>query len=144
MAQAQAYAQYVQQQQFEQQKQVERQKVGELIPEWRDPAKFQNEYQQLGHWLLQQGLTPEEWQTTIDARLVAIARKAWLYDQSENAKRSLISKRVQSLPKVVRPGSPKELGQADAEKVAALKNRAAKSGSVEDAGALLTALMGGR
>lgn len=81
----------------------QRQMLTQLLPEWKDETKAQAESKAVKEYLAKTGYTTEEISSVADARAILLARKAMLYDQIIT-KAQETSKKVQSLPKVQRPG----------------------------------------
>lgn len=73
------------------------------IPAWKDSAKAEAERTAIKQWLGKSGFNDDEISSIADARQVLVARKAMLYDQMM-AKAQEAVKKVQTLPKVQRPG----------------------------------------
>lgn len=114
----------------------ESEKLFQKIPEWKDPDKSQAEKAALVEYLKGQGMSAEEVAQATDHRLIVMARKAMLYDKGQN-KAEVAKKKVVAIPKVMKPGAPKTPEQRKSIEKAQLKQRLQKSGSLEDALALL-------
>lgn len=118
-----------------QQLQVESAQLRELIPEWKDPAKYQTGAQELRTYLIAQGVDPVDVDSLTSARAVSIARKAMLYDRLK-ADKAAKSKQLRTVPPVSKPGAP---SSAMADAAAKAQQRLRKTGNREDAvGLLLT------
>lgn len=104
------------------------------LPTWKsDPAKAQAEKAALKTYLLAEGYGDGEVDGISDARAVVLARKAMLYDQMIDKARAA-TKKVSTLPQRVQtPGN----GQQNLDKRSAAFNRLSKSGSVDDAAAVM-------
>lgn len=83
--------------------QAELPKLLEKIPSWRDPAKLEAERTLIRGHLVSEGFSEQEIGALMDARMVAVARKAALYDQLVRSKGS---KKMADLPPVNRPNAP--------------------------------------
>ena len=148
LQQAQAAQAYLQQQQeaaLSEQRQAylqqESAKLLEIIPEWKDQAKFQADSKAIIDYMINNGYSEQEIQNLNQSRAknISLVRKAMLYDQLIQ-KASGANKKVSSLPpRVERPGvvnNDSGSGLLDA------KNRLAKTGSIDDATAAFGALFG--
>ena len=119
--------------------QREQEALFEAIPDWRNTDKYESERKALAEYLSGQGFTDEEIANAADHRLIVMARKAQMYDQ-QTRKQSVAKKKVAKVGKrIVKPGATagKEAARQDAE--AALRAQLRKSGSVNDAAALIAA-----
>jgi len=128
------------------QKALAEQALTDRIPQERtalaaaEPAfakDFATAYKATGEYVLAQGFTPAEWNEVTDHRVVRLAHKAMRYDQLTTRKAPEVKKQLSQLPKVARPGAAKHPGQVKAEKAAAHREAAFKSGRVEDIAAYL-------
>ena len=102
------------------------------IPGWN-----QDKYQSILKGAVEKlGFKPEEVTQVVDHRIIKVLNDALAYQELKSAK-PIAEKKVVSVPKVVRPGSPdKDSDQiADRKKAALTKLR--KSGDVEDAAAAI-------
>lgn len=81
------------------------------------------------------GFTPDEVESTVDARHIKVLHDAWKYRQLQAAKPN-ITKRVVNVPKMLKPGNTEEKSNGKAQ---AIQARFRKSGSVDDFAALLLA-----
>lgn len=86
--------------------------------------------------------TEEELAANTDPRLYELAWKAMLYDETK-AKTNAAKKKVAKVPKVLKPGAPKPQEQINRERITEAKSRLQKSGSLDDAYAVLKARRGG-
>ena len=140
-AQAQAKEQQAQAQLYEQTRAQHAQALLQMVPEWRDQAKVQEEYPALQRYLAQQGFRGDEIESVYDARAITIARKAMLYDQGQT-KMKETQEKVKAAPKpVVRPGGGVLRGAAEQAHITALSGRARESGRREDKTAAAAAVL---
>lgn len=86
------------------------------------------------------GFDDKEMRSIVDPRVVKILHKAMLYDQLQSSKPA-IAKKVQGVPKVVKPGNAQSSQQKNAQRVDDAMSRLKKSGSVDDAAAVFLASM---
>ena len=114
----------------------ESEKLFQKIPEWKDPEKAKTEKQMLAEYLIGSGMSQDEVANAVDHRLIVLARKAMLYDKGQN-KAEVAKKKVMTIPKVMKPGAPKTPEQSKNIQKAQMKQRLQRSGSLEDALALL-------
>lgn len=113
----------------------------EKLPEWNDPEKAKAEQASMSEYLLAQGFSKQDVAEASDHRLILLARKAMLFDDVANS--DVAKKKVAKVPKVLKPGAPKSQDQVNKEKVEKARQRLQKSGSIDDAFALLKAKRGG-
>ena len=141
---AQEYVQSQQKQASEFQKQYQQYIQGEQtqlltkIPEWKDEEKANAEKNKLTEFLLKNGFTKDDVMQASDHRLIVLARKAWLYEQSQKDV-DTAKKKVAKVPKVMKPGAPKSPDQTTREHIKRLEARLRQTGSKDDAFALLQA-----
>jgi len=130
----------LQQQKYQQYLQSQREKLPELIPEWKDAEKVKTETTKITNYLADFGYSHDEIGKLNDARHVAIARKAMLYDEIQKAKPG-IAKRVSQLPKVQTPGTTASKADKAAQAASEERSRFKKTGSQKDAEAYLKRLL---
>lgn len=109
--------------------------TNEYVPEWKDPAKYEQGSRELSQYLVKEGVPPEQVATLSDAVAVKIALKAMKYDALLASKQNK-SKLLQTKPPVTRPGTPITSKSAEADKEQQAQKRLRKTGSIEDAAAL--------
>lgn len=114
----------------------QRTKLFDLMPEWKDPAKYEAGAKEVRDYLLRKGVPPDAVERLSDAVGVAIAADAAAYDRLKRA-RSEKSKQLKNVPPVTKPGAAQTSGQISADKQAALNQRLRKTGDLKDAAALL-------
>lgn len=111
-------------------------KLPEVVPEWADEKRRQEEIPTVAKYLVSQGLDPRAIETTADPNAWKIARKAWLYDQLQE---SAAGKRTQPKAERIRKGNsqrPRLSGQKKATRQAF--EQAKQTGSRQAAIDLLT------
>jgi hypothetical protein len=129
------------QQEFVQQHQAhlvkEQEKLLEALPEWKDPDVAAKEKQAIISYAQRNlGFSEAELSATSDSRAVLALRKAYLYDELM-AKKPVAEKKVKKAPKVTKSGKPTTKAQANANRKKQALERLNKSGSKEDAVAVL-------
>lgn len=107
-----------------------------LVPQWRDQTRAAKERKELADALQANKLRPQ----TIDAvannaELLAMAYKAHRYDQLQASKREKVAQ-VTKAPQTLKPGSA-TANNANDDRFKAQRQQLKRSGSVDDAGALL-------
>lgn len=114
----------------------ELQQLPQLVPEWKDPARWESERTQIAHFLLSQGFTSEE---ISRARLktVLLARDAMKYREM-TAKAKTEAKRVFKLGKKVLTSGQRQAPAGQNQQVSVLQSRLKKSGHIKDAAALIS------
>lgn len=123
-------------------------RLPELIPEWSDSKIAETEKTELRSYLLSQGLSARDIDGAVDSsgnvislgitdsRAISLARKAMLFDRGQK-KVEVTKKRVRKVPKITRPGKPKDKAEFNAEKHTQQRKKLKKSGSVDDAAELI-------
>lgn len=110
------------------------------VPEWKDEGKAQAEKAELTQWLLKQGYTPEQIESTTDHRAILAQLKAFRYEKLIEEQRAVIDRKVppaQTRP--VKPGAAQE-GPSTPINQAAMQ-RLRKGGKVDDAAAAIASLL---
>lgn len=97
------------------------------IPGWNDEV-----YGDLMKYAIDIGFPAEEVRDWVDARTFKMLHKAKAYDALQAAKPT-VEKKVVAVPKVVRPGSAGQAGDAKSEVAAKAMARLKNSGSIDDA-----------
>ncbi len=129
------------QQEFVQQHQAhlakEQEKLLEALPDWKDPDVAVKEKQAIISYAQRNlGFSEAELAATSDSRAVLALRKAYLYDELM-AKKPAAQKKVKKAPKVTKSGKPTTKAQANANRKKQALERLNKSGSKDDAVAVL-------
>lgn len=109
----------------------EREKLLKALPEWSDKAVAKREQGEIREYLAKAGFSADEIAQTADHRMVVVARKAAAYD-ALMAKQPAVAAKVRAAPAYTKPGAAADPAAANAARA-----RFHKSGSVEDAAALL-------
>lgn len=118
--------------------QAQQQALLAKLPEWSDPAKATADKAAIRAYLLEQGYDENAVSSVADARAVLMARKAMLYDQMLK-KADVAARKVAQLPtRIERPGTG-DVQPLD--KRSSAFQRLSKSGRVEDAAAVFSALL---
>jgi hypothetical protein len=120
--------------------QAEVAKLRDKVPEWRDPEAFSRDFQAIeAEASKHYGFNAAELRSVIDHRALMVLRDAAAYRRLQGQK-SVVEKKVAAAPKsVVKPGSVAAKATVTAQEVEAARNRFSRSGSDEDAVALLRA-----
>ena len=116
--------------------QSENEALLKALPEWKTEETALAEKTRLSEYLLDQGFSQNDVANAADHRLIVVARKAMLWDEMK-AKEPAAKKKVTRVPVVMKPGTLKSGENISREKVAQARARAQKSGTVDDAFALL-------
>ena len=125
----------------QQQMQASNEALTRALPEWADETTRATQQKQIGEYLLANGYQAEELRELYDHRALLVARKAMLYDQMQKQSKDAKQK-VKKLPKVLKPGRKASQKQRLSSKLKAKQTRLKKTGSVDDAAALLLERMG--
>lgn len=132
-----------QQQQTAERLETERKALLQALPQWANEETAQAERSALANYLGSNGFSQDEVNNVSDHRLVVMARKAMLYDK-EVGKADAAKKRVVKIGKrTTAPGTARSKATAREDRDASLKRSLKKSGSVEDAAALIRSRMRG-
>lgn len=115
--------------------QDEAKKLPELIPEWRDAKKKEAGQKELYDYLSSRGFSQEALDNLSDAMSVSIAWKAMQYDKLKQGKDAKVGQ-LKKLPPVAQPGAAR-VASAKADKDTELRKKLRKTGSMEDATALI-------
>ncbi len=114
----------------------------EAIPEWKNPDKARAERTEILEYGKKIGFSDSELSTITDHRAVVALRKAYLYDKALARKATLKPVEKPAAP-VLRPGSANTAPRPQSEMTRA-KQRLAKTGSVQDAAAAFSLLLGSK
>jgi hypothetical protein len=106
------------------------------IPEWNGELKTSVDNYLMGE---SYGYSAEELSHVVDPRLVEMAHKAMLYDKSKTEAK-VVTKKVKTLPKI-QPKAPQGKVSPKSDAISKAKARLKKSGSIDDAAALLEQLL---
>lgn len=107
-----------------------------VIPEWKDPVKKEAGKAELLKYFTSQGMSPQELNNELNTAMkVSVAYKAMKWDQLQKSKTDT-SKTLRKAPPVTVPGAAQS-GTAKADKEKQLQARLKKTGSREDATAVL-------
>lgn len=106
--------------------------------DWGNPQTLPAAKARLSDYLLRSGFTQDDINNAYDHRLLIMAEKARLHDEAK-VKVDVTKKRIRKVPKVMKPGAPKDAGQANVEQVQNAQRALRKSGALDDAVALLRA-----
>lgn len=109
----------------------------EVIPEWLDDNVKSKDVQTMVNFLGKTGFNEQEIGSLYDSRMMAVVRKAALYD--EISSKNIESKRVQNVPKSSKPAAATQA----AEKTSQQKSfdRLKKTGRLDDASAAIKNLI---
>jgi hypothetical protein len=121
---------------------LERQKelLPQLVPAWKDPARFKKDAAELRSYLIERGAAPEEVDTLNSALGVAIAYESMQYRRLVQQKTEKV-KQLRTAPPVTRPGAAPAPGSAKAERNQELRERVRKTGDIKDGAAYLASLL---
>jgi len=107
--------------------QEEAHKLLSAVPEWKDPTVYQKDYTEIGQYAQSIGYTTDEFNSTIDHRLILLLNKARQFDAlKENSPK--VTKRVRKAPKLAKPGSTAKPKSTKDQKLAKMRNDIKKSG----------------
>jgi hypothetical protein len=107
--------------------QAESQRLTTLIPEWSDVSIAKTEADAIEKYALSQGFSQQDVSSITRADMLAVLRKAWLYDQGKQ-KATIAEKKVRIAPKLVKPGQSKDDKQTAAEGMQGLRSQIRKTG----------------
>lgn len=119
---------------------AERAKLPEVIPEWKDEQVMVKEADELRKWAVSQGLTEREVDSVQQANILAILRKAMLFDKGKKNVES-VKRPANKKGRVVRPGSRNSTPSRSSTETKRASKRLAQSGRITDAAALIDKLI---
>lgn len=112
------------------------------IPEWQNEEVAAKGKTEVANYLNSEyGFTADEIGQALDHRLIDMARKAYLYDQQATTQ-DVKKKKVAKIPKTLAPGGTKSKEQQNKSDVDAKMQRLRKTGSIDDALAVMRARKG--
>lgn len=111
----------------------------DMIPEWKNAETAKSERAELRKFLASSGFDDDMIANVRDARAVNIMRKAMLYDKLVQNQQPTLKKASRVAPRVERPG----LAGSSNDAVTQAKQRAMKTGSMNDAAAAFAAILNG-
>ena len=112
----------------------------DAIPEWKDEGIMNGERTDMVSYATGLGYTEEDLQGLTDHRAVLVLRKAMLYDQQSDGRKSA-KKKVAASP-TLKPGRPKAKKSARRKGIERRAERLSKSGHQRDAASLIESIMG--
>lgn len=116
-------------------------KLAASLPVFADPVKGKETAQKLNDWLKKQGFSDEEVSGIADHRTIKVIYKAWLADQTEEARKAAQAKQQKVAPKVVKPGQAQEPETRDAKRVAGKMGALKKHGTMDAAASFLEEIL---
>ena len=108
----------------------------DMLPAWRDPAKYEAGAAEVRDYLIREGVDPAQVEQLNDAKSVLIAYKAAQYDKLARSKADKV-KQLKTAPPVTRPNASQGKAQVNAEQRQKMTDRLRRTGDVKDAAALL-------
>ena len=127
------------QKQYQSALQRENVKLLEVFPDWSEPDKRETAQTALRHYALGAGFADNEIDNVADHRLLVLLDKARRYDELQTRGKDLLAGKEPRV-KVLEPGTRKAGPSSKLKsEIRALRSRAQRSGSYEDAVALLQA-----
>lgn len=131
----------MQQQQAQELQQVVKQgreKLTEMIPAWKDQAKWDQDRVKLRQYGQTLGYSEEELSQVYDPRAVVAVYKAMKYDEIMAKRPAPVQK---AAPQVMRAGTPQSAPQRRTSEITRQKQRLAQTGSIKDAAKLFEGLI---
>jgi hypothetical protein len=113
----------------------EREKLVAAVPEWSDPKVGKQDRADMLEYALSLGFEEQEISSLVDHRAMLLLRKAMLFDRG--TKKVAAAKKKVDAVRVAAPGAPKTPVPAGKKTYHASKERAKRSGRVEDAAAVI-------
>jgi len=139
LAELQQEAFKIQQEQSQARLEKEKELLFQAVPEWLDDTVMSQETSLVNDMLTGMGLEGNDLQPFIDHRLLAMARKAALYDKLKSANPE--AKKVKQKPKAAKAGNVKTREEVDRAKLSDKRNKAKKTGNMRDAAAAIKSIM---
>jgi len=119
----------------------ERLKLAAALPVFADPVKGRETAQKLNDWLKKMGFSDEEVNAVADHRTIKVVYKAWLADQTEEARKAAQAKQQKPVPKMIKPGQAAEPEERDAKRVAGKLGAHKRHGSLDSAASFLEEIL---
>lgn len=116
--------------------QEETQRLMEAVPEWKDPEKFHEGTQKIVKGAATYGFSAEEIAQVTDHRMIRVLRDAQAWQELQRAKASVEKKTAEVKP-MLKPGAKPNRAQAEEVARQKARERLKKTGSIEDAVALI-------
>lgn len=121
--------------------QGEQSKLLEKVPTWSDPKVARAEKAKLLSYAQENGYSEDELKGVADHRALVLLRKAMLYDAAQkNA--PAVRQKIEQAVKTAKPGSANQPSRVVTE-LTRQKQRLAKTGSVDDAAAVIKTMLAG-
>jgi hypothetical protein len=114
--------------------------IAARLPEWHDASRREAIVEELRSFLAGEGYSPAEIATIDDHRSFLIALDAMRWRRQQEAKRGLAKKKVTPPPRTQKPGATDDEAPS-ASRLAALKQRALKTGKLDDRAAYVLAAL---
>jgi len=117
----------------------QRRLITEHIPEVRDPVTRTDTLREFDRYLTSYGFTPEETQQFQDHRFLRVIADGYRHHKAQAELKANggspipVSKRVARVPRVLKPGAPKDESDTRRERLQAVHKRLRQSGSDDDA-----------
>lgn len=102
-------------------------KLLQAIPEWNDQAKYQKEWTDTGVYAQTLGFSPDEFNSTVDHRMIVLLNKARQFDTLQKGSEK-VTKMVRKAPKIAKPGSTAQKIPSDQAKAQKLKQQLKRDG----------------
>ena len=121
----------------------ERRSMIARVPEWKDENVMQAEQAPLREYLLDSGYNQQEIDEAYDHRAIVLARKAMKYDAMQSSGKAATKKVVKLGKKILTPGAKRSKNATKKDAEVKMRANLKKSGSIDDAAALITHRLGG-
>jgi hypothetical protein len=121
--------------------QGEQAKLLEKVPTWADAKVARAEKAKLLSYAQENGFSDDELKQVADHRALVLLRKAMLYDESQK-KAPAVRTKIEQVVRTAKPGSANQPTRAVTE-LTRQKQRLAKTGSVDDAAAVIKTMLAG-
>jgi hypothetical protein len=119
----------------------ERQALFSAVPELADPQRAPTEMAELRQYLQTAGFRDDEIANAYDHRLIIMARKARLYDESQKSANAAKKKVVKLARTKLKPGARQTKQEQQHDSRRAIRAKLKKSGHVDDAAAAIRNLL---
>jgi hypothetical protein len=126
--------------QFKTYLQGEQAKLLEKVPSWSDAKVARSEKAKLLSYAQENGFSEDELKQVADHRALVMLRKAMLYDEAQKAKPA-VRQKIDAVVRTATPGSANQPSRQVSD-LTKQKQRLAKTGSVDDAAAVIKTMIG--
>jgi hypothetical protein len=116
---------------------AEQARLSDVIPEWADAKRANQENAAIRQWAIDQGLSEDMVASVDNADVVGILRKAWLYDQGS----ARVQKKRKGKSRTMKPGAANSSPTRKASAAKRSRQKLSETGSLRDGAAAIEHLL---